>query len=195
MCIRDSVRNAKAPDPRLAKQEKGADAKTRELMQRAVTGGTTASRASSEFVAELVSDVRTKGDSKRGEMIYRRAELACTACHALRGQGPTIGPPLDAIGSGQPLDFIIGAVLEPQREIKEGYESLQIEMKNGSVTLGYRVGEDSEYLLLRDVGTGETVRIRRSDIASRRMAGSVMPSGLVDRLSREELRDLFAYLS
>jgi hypothetical protein len=32
------------------------------------------------------------------------------------GQGGNVGPNLDGIGSGQPLDFIIGAVLEPNKK-------------------------------------------------------------------------------
>jgi mono/diheme cytochrome c family protein len=57
------------------------------------------------------------------------------------------------------------------------------------------VSEDGNELLMRDLGTGQVVRIARQDIASRKNAGSVMPAGLVDRLSRDELRDLFAYLA
>ena len=138
--------------------------------------------------------MRAGGDAKRGEAIYLRAQLACVACHSLRGQGGSIGPPLDNIGSGQPLDFIIGAVLAPQREVKEGYEAIEVQTKDGRTILGYRMSGDESELLLRDVATGQTNRIGRDEISTRRNAGSVMPVGLVDQLSREELRDLFAFL-
>jgi hypothetical protein len=48
---------------------------------------------------------------------------------------------------------------------------------------------------MRDIGAGAQVKIPRDQIASRKLTGSLMPSGLVDRLSREDLRDLFRYLS
>ena len=139
--------------------------------------------------------MRANGQPARGAAIFGRAELACTACHSVAGQGATIGPALDGIGSGQPLDFIIGAVLEPQREIKESFEAIEVTTKDGTTHLGYRVSEDGNELLIRDLGAGRVIRVVRENIASRRNAGSVMPPGLVDRLSREELRDLFAYLS
>ena len=146
------------------------------------------------FVAALVAEVQEKGDAKRGREIFRRAELACTGCHRVGDEGGVIGPALDAIGSGQPLDFIIGAVLQPQKEIKEGYEAMEVTTKDGRVITGYRVSDDGN-LVIRDIATGGQTRLAREAIASRRLTGSLMPSGLVDRLSREDLRDLFRYLS
>lgn len=147
------------------------------------------------FVAALVAEVREKGDAKRGREIFRRAELACTGCHRIGDEGGNIGPALDAIGSGQPVDFIIGAVLQPQKEIKEGYEAMEVATRDGRVITGYRVSDDGGVLVMRDIGAGAQVKIPRDQIASRKLTGSLMPSGLVDRLSREDLRDLFRYLS
>ena len=56
-------------------------------------------RATPEFVAVLVKEVRESGDAKHGGEVYRRAELTCTACHSIADQGGRIGPPLDAVGS------------------------------------------------------------------------------------------------
>ena len=146
------------------------------------------------FVAALVAEAREKGDAKHGREVFRRAELACTGCHRIGDEGGNIGPALDAIGSGQPLDFIIGAVLQPQKEIKEGYEAMEVTTRDGRVITGYRVSDDGA-LVMRDIGAGTQVRIPKEQIASRKLTGSLMPSGLVDRLSREDLRDLFRYLS
>ena len=190
------VRTAQAPDPRLARRDDAPDRRTRELMKNAAATPAPASlRATPDFVQALVKEVRANGQPARGAAIYGRAELACVACHSVAGHGGTIGPALDGIGSGQPLDFIIGAVLEPQREIKESFDAIEVTTKAGATHLGYRVSDDATELLVRDLGTGQVVRILREEIASRRPAGSVMPAGLVDRLSREELRDLFAYLA
>ena len=146
------------------------------------------------FVATLVAEVREQGDAKRGREIFRRAELACIGCHRIGDEGGIIGPALDAIGSGQPVDFIIGAVLQPQKEIKEGYEAMEVTTKDGRVVTGYRVSDDGN-LVIRDIATGGQTRLAREEIASKKLTGSLMPSGLVDRLSREDLRDLFRYLS
>ncbi len=142
-----------------------------------------------------MTEVRESGDAKRGAEVFRRAELACTSCHSIEDKGGKIGPPLDAIGSGQPLDFIIGAVLEPQREIKESYEAMQITLKNGGISLGYIVQRDAASTTLRDPATGGEQRFAAADIAETKPIGSFMPAGLVDNLPRADLRDLFRYLS
>jgi putative heme-binding domain-containing protein len=116
-------------------------------------------------------------------------------CHSLDDKGGKIGPPLDAIGSGQPLDFIIGATLEPQREIKESYEAMQMTAKDGRVAIGYIAQRTAEGTTLRDPASGAETRFAAAEIAEFKPIGSLMPAGLVDRLSREDLRDLFRYLS
>ena len=146
-------------------------------------------------VGGLAQDVHVQGDAARGAAIFRRRELGCVSCHAIGGEGGNIGPALDSIGSGQPLDFIIGAVLEPNREVKESYEAIEVTTKDGETYQGYRLRADKTELVLRDTASNKEVRFRRDQIAEQRDLGSVMPAGLVDHLTRQELRDLFRYLA
>jgi putative heme-binding domain-containing protein len=151
-------------------------------------------RATPDFVSKLADEVRAHGDKRRGLAIYNRADLACIACHRIGDEGGILGPALDSIGSAQPLDFIIGAVLEPQREVKEGFETFQFTMKDGRVIAGIVVAGSVQEPIVRDPA-GLEHRLSAAQIAGRTMLGSLMPAGLIDRLSREELRDLFAYLT
>ena len=105
-----------------------------------------------------------------------------------------LGPDLNNIGSAQPLDFIIGAVLEPQREVKEGFEAREVKLKNGNVITGFRRAAENSEVALFDAASQREVKWPRSEVVEDRPAGSLMPAGLVDRLSREDLRDLFRYL-
>jgi putative heme-binding domain-containing protein len=150
-------------------------------------------RATADYVAALVAEVRADGDARAGAEVYQRS--GCIACHAIDGKGGTIGPALDAIGSGQPLDFIIGATLEPQREIKESFEAVEVTAKDGRVLMGYIVGRDAQHLTVREPATETETRLPVAEIAGQRSIGSFMPAGLVDNLSRAELRDLFRYLA
>ncbi|MEQ1850251.1 MAG: PVC-type heme-binding CxxCH protein [Chthoniobacteraceae bacterium] len=150
-------------------------------------------RASPFVTGGIAAEVLTKGDPKRGAEIYRRAGLACVTCHRIGNDGGLIGPALDAIGSAQPLELIIGMVIEPQREIKEGFETVKVTTKKGAVLIGIIVAGNASELTLRDP-SGKEHTVAQADIASREMIGSLMPAGLTDSLSPEELRDLFAYL-
>jgi putative heme-binding domain-containing protein len=113
----------------------------------------------------------------------------------VNGQGGNIGPNLSALGSAQPVDFIVGAILEPQKEIKEGYTSISVTTTDGEEYQGYLVRETRDELLLRDVLQNREVRLRRAAVQEKRQNGSVMPAGLADTLSRDEFRDLVRYLS
>jgi putative heme-binding domain-containing protein len=146
-------------------------------------------------IPQLVSEVRARGNAERGEKIYQRAELACVTCHAVKGQGGIIGPDLGALGTAQPIDFIIGAIIDPQREVKEGYSSISISTKDGDEYQGYVIREEGADLVLNDILQKAAVTIPKSQIQQRRQSGSPMPAGLVDQLSRDEFVDLVKYLS
>ena len=83
-----------------------------------------------EIVA-FVAEVRAQGDAKAGADVFRRPQLGCTACHSVNGEGGNIGPNLSALGAAQPVDFIIGAILDPLKEVKEGYISISVATKDG----------------------------------------------------------------
>ena len=151
-------------------------------------------RASPYVLSTIATEVKSKGDAENGKKVFHRAELACLTCHHVGDEGGKIGPALDAIGSAQPLEFIIGTVLEPQREVKEGFETVRITTKKGEEQIGIIVaGNDSELILRDPAGAEHTVA--QTDVAKREFIGSLMPAGLTDNLSPEDLRDLFTYLS
>ncbi|HAM71327.1 MAG TPA: hypothetical protein DCM86_06760 [Verrucomicrobiales bacterium] len=143
----------------------------------------------------LAQEVGSEGNAVRGGEIYRRAELGCQNCHAIGGVGGSIGPDLGALGTAQRVDFIIGAVLYPQREVKEGFTAFAITTRTGDEHQGYLIRESAEEVVLRDVLLQREVRVRREAIQERRKIGSLMPPGLVDGLTRGEFRDLVRFLS
>jgi putative heme-binding domain-containing protein len=152
-------------------------------------------REEGDLTSDLIPLVRSHGDAKRGAELFQRPELGCVACHSVNGQGGSIGPDLSALGTAQPLDFIIGALLDPQKEIKEGYMSLSIVTQDGEEFQGYLRRESADDLTIHDVLQNREIRIPRSRIKEKRQNGSVMPAGLVDSLSRAEVADLLRYLS
>jgi len=145
--------------------------------------------------ADLIPLVRSRGDAKRGTEIFHRPELGCIACHSVNGEGGNIGPDLSALGTAQPLDFIIGAILDPQKEIKEGYMSVSLLTTDGEELQGYVRRESADDLTIHDVLQNREIRIPRSRIKEKRQNGSVMPSSLADSLSRKEFADLLRFLS
>ncbi len=146
-------------------------------------------------VEQLAGEVRARGDARRGSEVFRRADLGCTACHSVDGQGGNIGPDLSALGTAQPVDFIIGAILEPQKEVKEGYNSMAITTKDGEEYQGYPMRQTGDQLVLREILQNREIRLRRDAIREIRQTGSLMPAGLTDGLTQAEFCDLVRFLS
>jgi putative heme-binding domain-containing protein len=185
------LRNPAAAKPAAPK----ADPVVAKFVADALKPGAVVGKATPDFVAALSAEVRANGDAAKGAAIYKRAELGCVACHKIGNDGGTIGPDLNNVGSAQPLDFIIGAVIEPSREIKEGFEARIVTTKSGGTFTGFRRASAPDELALFDGATGKETKLKLTDIADNKPLGSLMPAGLVDKLTREELRDLFAYLT
>jgi putative heme-binding domain-containing protein len=152
-------------------------------------------RFSASEMAAFANETRMRGNAARGREVFERPALGCIACHAVNGKGGAIGPNLSAVGSAQPIDFIVGAILDPQKEIKEGYTAIAVTTHAGEEFQGNLVRQTRDETVLLDVLQQREVRLRRADIAEQRNLGSVMPPGLADTLSRDEFRDLVRYLS
>jgi glucose/arabinose dehydrogenase len=91
-----------------------------------------ASATQTHDIPAMARSAAEKGDARRGELIYRRPALACTACHAIGGAGGKVGPDMTSIGASAPMDYLIESVVNPGAKIKEGYHSVIIQTKDGN---------------------------------------------------------------
>ena len=148
-----------------------------------------------QWVSSLRNEATVSGNAKKGDEIFHRPALNCIACHSIGGKGGIIGPQLDAVGRGVPVELLIEAVMWPQRQIKEGYVATTVVTKDGRTLVGYKQKENDTELTLRDMATNALTTLPKTQIQTRTDAGSLMPDGLTASLSREELRDLIAYLA
>jgi putative heme-binding domain-containing protein len=148
-----------------------------------------------QLVRELASKAASQGDPVRGERIYRRADLACTSCHAIGGAGGRVGPDMTSIGASAPADYLVESVLLPNAKIKEGYGTVVVSTRDGSDYSGTLARETAQEIVLR-VANGAEQSIAKNDVSKRELGTlSLMPSGLMDPLNEQEQLDLFAFLS
>ncbi|HRJ07014.1 MAG TPA: HEAT repeat domain-containing protein [Prosthecobacter sp.] len=148
-----------------------------------------------EQMAAMVEKVKTHGDAKRGEDIYRRANLLCQTCHAIGDAGGVLGPNLVSIGGSAPVDYLIESLLDPSAKIKEGYHMIILTTKDGGVISGGLVQDGNEEVIIRDPAN-QIQKIAKSQIASRQMSpASMMPPGLTASLREDEFVDLVRFMS
>ena len=134
------------------------------------------------------------GDARRGQSVFNKAETSCTSCHPFGYLGGRIGPDLTRIGQLRSRQSLLGSLVFPSAAIVRGYASETLVLKNGQVHSGIVVEE--RYPTLRiHTGLNQSVTLDRHDVSTRRPEStSIMPGGLTDALSRQELADLLEFL-
>jgi len=130
-----------------------------------------------------------RDDPMHGRAIYART---CQQCHTLFGEGGKIGP--DITGSNRAdLDYILHNILDPNAEIPLDYKTSTVEMKDDRVITGIIKQQTEQVITI--ASANETLSLPRKDVASIRASElSMMPEGLVEQLSENDMRDLIAYL-
>ena len=149
---------------------------------------------STEEMETLVVTIKEQGNPVNGEQIFRRAELNCLKCHAVGGAGGKVGPDLVSVGSSAQMDYLVDSILVPNKNVKEGYQSLVVATDDGKVLTGIKVRQTDTDLLLRDIEDRE-FGIPLKSIEDQKSGTSLMPVGLVDKLTRAELIDLVRFMS
>ncbi|MCB1233466.1 MAG: HEAT repeat domain-containing protein [Verrucomicrobiae bacterium] len=172
------------------------DAKLTPILNQAIGRRTGAPEYDAERVAAIVSAVRAgEADAAKGAEIFRRTQLACMACHRIGDEGGVIGPSLNGVGAGLPLDQIVESILWPDRQIKEGFQAMAFTTTAGASITGYIERESDEIVWYRNTAAPWILPLAKKDIAKRETIPTLMPPGLTASLSEAELRDLAAYLA
>jgi putative membrane-bound dehydrogenase-like protein len=142
-------------------------------------------------IAELV---KIKGDVARGKVVFERAESSCVTCHRINDKGVDFAPALSEIGSKLPKEALFEAIINPNAGISMGFETTQLETKSGTVALGIVRSDTNEDLVLALPG-GATANFTKREISKReKLPTSLMPSGLNQALTQQDLVDLVGYL-
>lgn len=148
-----------------------------------------------EEIKRVALEASQAGDPHRGELIYRKQELACTTCHAVAGFGGAVGPDLSSIGASAPIDYIAESLYAPNAKIKENYHTAVVVTVDGLQITGIETAESSASERVFRDASNKPIRIPRDDIEAETIGPSLMPAGLVERLSRQEQLDLIRFLS
>ncbi len=148
--------------------------------------------ANMEYARALAQVLPMKGDSKRGEALFK--SQSCVACHTTAdGQTPK-GPHLVEIGKRYKADELVESILKPSVKLAQGYESYRFEMNDGRVFQGFVASERADATVIREAN-GLKRELKKSEIEARIIQKtSAMPEGLAANLTPAQLADLIAYL-
>jgi putative membrane-bound dehydrogenase-like protein len=134
------------------------------------------------------------GDVRRGQTVFNSPKAACLSCHTIGYQGGKLGPELTRIGQMRSERDLLEAILFPSASFARGYEPVIVTTKSGRTLSGVLRGDLAAEVVLGTIEREET-RIGRQEIVSMEPSTvSLMPPGLEQQLTKQELADLLAFL-
>ena len=138
---------------------------------------------------ELSADAIAKSDLPAGRALFQKT---CASCHVLYGAGIKIGP--DLTGSNRKnLDYLLENIVDPSASVGADFRALIVQLKDGRVVTGVTTATTDRTLTLQTAT--ELVTLDREDIDSTKQSKtSLMPDGLLQNLTQEQIRNLVGYL-
>jgi quinoprotein glucose dehydrogenase len=135
------------------------------------------------------------GNAANGKTLFiENQQFACFRCHKINGEGGDVGPDLTGLGAQKGREYLLEAIVQPNKEIAAGFESVLIDMKDGTSYAGLVKSEMDAELVLNSPEDG-VMTLKKADIKTRQRGLSAMPEDLVTFMSKRELRDLIEFLA
>jgi putative heme-binding domain-containing protein len=149
-------------------------------------------------VAELLPEIEkglTGRDFDKGRNLF--GEAKCFTCHRFNNEGGGTGPDLTVVsGRFGPRD-LLESIIEPSKVVSDQYQAIVVNTTDGRVLTGRIVNLAGENVMVNTdmLDPNKITAVNRKLIESIEPSKiSLMPDGLVDTLTREEILDLAAYL-
>ncbi|MEZ6135030.1 MAG: ThuA domain-containing protein [Pirellulaceae bacterium] len=138
-------------------------------------------------IAELAG-----GNWGLGRRVFHSEAASCFKCHAINGAGPSLGPDLSNLVH-RDYASVLRDIRHPSRAINPDFLGQVILLKDGKTLTGVVQTRDGE-LYVGDA-LGKVTRVPRHEIEAIKASDvSVMPTGIDEKLSAEQFRDLMTFL-
>jgi len=133
---------------------------------------------------------------EKGRDAYFTAQ--CAACHRFASHvpGSELGPDLTAIASRFNRRDLLETIIHPSKVVDDKFKQTQLTLTDGSIVSGQLGPSDASTVMVFPTPMArDAVTVAKKDVASQKLSDvSLMPSGLLSVLTREQILDLLAYL-
>lgn len=131
-------------------------------------------------------------DLEKGRVLFY-GKAICSTCHQVGKEGSKFGPDLTSIQKDRSAHDLLEAIVYPSVSFVREYETYRVKTKTGEHT-GV-IQEQSPLVVVLGTSQLSSVRIPRADIVSMEMQNtSMMPQGLDQLMTKQEMADLLAFL-
>ena len=143
-------------------------------------------------VAEMTDYFREQaGHPAAGQKVFKSF---CAQCHTIHGEGHKVGPDITANGRAS-FEQLVSNVFDPSLVIGPAYQVVTVVTEDGRNLTGLIAEDNDQRIVLRLPGDAEEIIPRNNINYLRESKLSMMPEGIENLLTREQLADLFAFLA
>jgi putative membrane-bound dehydrogenase-like protein len=147
-------------------------------------------RLVARYKTMLAASLGPAASAARGRAVFNRS---CLQCHRLYDAGGDVGPELTGSDRAN-ADYILENVLDPSSAVSRDYTLTNVSTTDGRLISGIIREQTGASLVIQT--PNERIIVPREDVeALKSSETSMMPEGLLEPLSSQEVRDLFAYLA
>ncbi|MFQ5734392.1 MAG: c-type cytochrome, partial [Planctomycetaceae bacterium] len=148
-----------------------------------------------DFDGDLAAAL-AKRQPKVGQQIFQQA--TCVLCHKIGKQGRPVGPDLTGVFERHKGDHrsVLREVLDPSHKVDPRFALYNVVTAGGKVISGIITKQDRESVtIVSNPENPKPQTIAREDIdVMKKSSVSMMPKGILDRFTRDEILELLAYL-
>jgi putative heme-binding domain-containing protein len=152
----------------------------------------------STLTAQEIYDRQMTGPPPKGTLATGRKifETRCASCHGFGRLGLEAGPDLTNVTGRLQKSELLEAILWPSRTVPERYETVVLELDDGSTLEGIVIRENDKVLLLKIAAEPHPISILKRRVVARQKAEqSIMPDGLLDGYDRKAIAGLLEFLA
>ena len=155
-----------------------------------VAPGVEAQQALEKRLPDFMTALKAAGNAAEGRFLFT---AACSTCHRSHGIGMSVGPDLDAEFQRAP-EVILRDILFPHEAQRPGYETVKVRTQRGETLFGIAASDSPTSITLRLPGGMERTVLRKRATISTLRNLSLMPSGLGEALTPEQIANIIAFL-
>ena len=147
---------------------------------------------------DVAAEPTTDHDWENGSRMF--AAVLCGRCHRVGTHGHLAGPDLTGVSRRFSRRDILQAIVDPSLVVAENYQNDRIETVDGRILVG-RLIESGDYrssaikIATDPLRPDLAIDVAKREIASHgKVSTSPMPAGLLNTLTKDEIRDLLAFI-
>lgn len=144
-----------------------------------------------EVIAQYQAALKLTGSLENGRKVFKRE---CATCHKLENEGHEVGPDLATVRNRTP-DGLMAHILDPNREVLPNYLDYQVLLDDGRTLTGIIASESATSITLRRADNAQETVLRQNIELIASSGKSLMPEGLEQKITHQEMADLLAYLT